>query len=120
MAKLEGDAPARWQLLKKFPQSGKVLSEERRQLEQEHAEFVPECTGTAQKLRHVRFGLAQTLVMGDAAWGFQGEGELLGDLFRPLPEHRLGGHAVEGIVDLDGWEMFGVVAQHLARGEVLR
>src|SRR5437867_5666236 len=68
----------------------------------------------------MRFGVAQPVVMGDAARRLQRESEMVGYLFRPLRKHRLCRHTVESVVDLDRRKTLGVVAQHLAHGEFLR
>jgi len=89
-------------------------------LKQQHAELVSQHGGAAQEFGRFRPGVFQALLVSDAARRLERESEVVGHLLRPAREHGFSRHAVKRVVDLDRRETFRVVAQHLARGQLLR
>src|SRR5262249_22699275 len=81
-------------------------------------QLAPQRARTTHELSNVRLCVTESQVVGDAARSFERESEIVGHLLRPLREHRLGRHAVKGVVDLHRREVLGVVAQHLDWGKL--
>ncbi len=112
IAEFESRALTGGQQREKVLQPGQVLLEKRGQLEEDHPELLAQCPGAPKELRDIDFSFLQSLHVGDAARCLEREAEVCRHFARPAREHRLGRHAVEGVVDLDGRQTFGVVPQH--------
>src|SRR6267143_5177368 len=120
VAEFEGGGPARGKQREEIAQPWQVLLQVRRQLEQQGPELAAQRLGASEEFGDVGFALFQAQLVGDAARRLECEGEAFRHLFGPAREHRLGGHAVEGVVDLDRREMPGIVAQHPVRRMLFR
>src|SRR5581483_3373366 len=113
MAKLERRAELRWKKLQERIEPRQVLLEIGRQLEQQRAEFRPERAGDPQEITQILLTVAQAGIVRDAFGSLESQPEALRSLLGPPGENLLVGHPIEGVVDLDTRESFGIKRQHL-------
>src|SRR5678815_2900308 len=120
MAEFEGGADTRREGLEKRIEQRRILLEVRRELKQHRPELRAERRCGLEKLPHQIAAIAQPAVVRDPPGGFQRQLEpLRGGLIPPV-ENLLVRRAIERVVDLDGWEPFSVIGQHLRRRQLLR
>src|SRR6266852_7169605 len=108
--------------LQEIFQERSVALEVWRQLHQDR----PQVTAFAQdrsnfeKPPQCALAVAQTLDMRDLLVGLERKLETFRNALRPLLDHALRRHTVEGIVDLHGRKLLAVERQHLLVGEFRR
>ncbi len=110
------------QQAEKLAQARQILLQERRQLKQHRAALGAECRQIAVENgdrigRRVRF---QPRLMRNAPRRLDREPEVRRRCLCPSLEHVGLGHAIEGVVDLDGRQAFRVPREHRLRFDVLR
>src|SRR5262249_44656652 len=104
MAELEGDFSSRGERAQARGQALDMEGEVRRQLEEEGAAALAERGRAFDEGADRAVRLLQPGAMGDLLRGLQGEAKRRWRLFGPGAEHGGIGHAIEGVVDLDGRE----------------
>ncbi len=119
MPELQHGAVLPWQELEKGPESVEVLAQVGRQLEEHRAAMLAEGLDDAVEVVELLADLGESLLVGDAPGGLEGEPEAGGHPTRPALEDRGPGHAVEGVVDLDRGQPLRVVVEHARGGQVL-
>src|SRR5215471_5108329 len=120
VAELERAARRRRQDRQELRQPRQVLLEVRRELEEDRPHPVSERDRDLEEVGDRVARLLQALPVRDLLRSLQGEEEAVRHLLGPLREHLRTRHSVERVVDLDGRELAGVVAEHLRVGQVLR
>src|SRR5262245_60714127 len=96
----------------------KVLAKKRRRLKKQRAALGTQGRHGLQKIRQVFVNIGELLIVRDPARRFQHELETVRNLPGPVQKELVSWHPIEGVIDLDGGKLFGVIGQHLRGGQV--
>jgi hypothetical protein len=117
VAGFDGDAGAGGEVGQAGVEEGGVGTEGGGQLEQHRAQAVAQAGGVGHQAVYRFLGVAETLDVGEEAAGLDGDDEVGRGAGAPACECVAGGEAVEGVVDLHGGEVGGVLLQPTGGGE---
>lgn len=113
MTKFESEAMDAWNVSEKCAKEFGAGFEKGRELDEDHAELpcLDEGLEGFEKKARGFGGVAKAQDVGDALVGFRAELEAFGSYVDPGIESDVGDPAAEGVVDLDGIELSGVVLE---------